>query len=415
MPGRPDSWFEDRRLLIPLAILLAAFLLARGILPSLSAIATDFPNYYTASRIVLSGGETARLYDDAWFQEQMRASGFVEPGKFSPFPPSTALIVTPLAFFTPQYALRIMTLINFIFLVGVIVLLVRLFELEFLQATVIVLLAGTGLANCFRFGQLYIPLAFFMLLSLFMLERRRSVLAGLSAGILLPVKYFSVLNVVDFARHRNWPAVASAILGAAVIVLAGVLVLGAQIHYEFIASVLPNHLRSNLTLQDPFSTSFQSFDSLLRRLFLFDNAANPRPIIHSPALFFWSKSAVLIGVACLTVFGVVSAHRSSAQSLPIALMSLAGLLIAPATGSYHFVLLWLPVAVMVMIFHRRRQMHWLLATLVLFGGIGFLPISWGRVFESSGILRPLAYPRLALLTILFGLGILACRDSGRNG
>ena len=74
---------------------LAALVVARGVMPALYAIQSDFPNYFTSAKIVADGGDTARLYDDAWFQEQMRRYGVGEhfTGKFSPFPPATALAI----------------------------------------------------------------------------------------------------------------------------------------------------------------------------------------------------------------------------------------------------------------------------------------------------------------------------------
>ena len=38
-----------------------------------------------------------------------------------------------------------------------------------------------------------------------------------------------------------------------------------------------HHLIGNLSLQDPFTASSQSFDALFRRLFVLDAASNPRP------------------------------------------------------------------------------------------------------------------------------------------
>jgi hypothetical protein len=60
----------------PAAIVLLAaltlILFTRGIVPGTSRIDTDFPNYLTAARIVADGEQVERLYDNSWFQEQMR-------------------------------------------------------------------------------------------------------------------------------------------------------------------------------------------------------------------------------------------------------------------------------------------------------------------------------------------------------
>src|SRR5580698_8146206 len=87
---------------------LTAVLLVKGILPAMSGLNTDFPNYLTAAKIVADGGPAERLYDIPWFQEQMRRYRIGNPseGKFAPFPPPTALLLVPLARLAPLDALR---------------------------------------------------------------------------------------------------------------------------------------------------------------------------------------------------------------------------------------------------------------------------------------------------------------------
>src|SRR5438552_3627638 len=78
-----------------LLVALASFVLVRGVVPALTTIDSDFPNYFAAARIVAAGGSAERLYDDSWFQQQIRRElPGVEPrGKFGPFPPPTALLM----------------------------------------------------------------------------------------------------------------------------------------------------------------------------------------------------------------------------------------------------------------------------------------------------------------------------------
>ena len=51
---------------------------------------TDFPNYYTAARLVRSGGHLRDFYDWTWFQRQMNVAGFERQlGAYTPQPPLT--------------------------------------------------------------------------------------------------------------------------------------------------------------------------------------------------------------------------------------------------------------------------------------------------------------------------------------
>src|SRR5216684_9243131 len=92
-----------------LSVALTFLLIVRGVAPAMSKIDSDFPGYFTAAKIVADGGNVERLYDDSWFQGQMRRYelGKASAGKFSPFPPPTALLLVPLTQLEPLNALRV--------------------------------------------------------------------------------------------------------------------------------------------------------------------------------------------------------------------------------------------------------------------------------------------------------------------
>src|SRR5262249_45061634 len=105
---------------------LSAYVLLQGVVPALSRIDSDFPNYFTAARIARDAQDATRLYDDPWFQQQMRRYGVGSDGKFAPFPPPTALLLVPLAHLTPLAALRVVTAVNVVCLLLSMFLLVRM-------------------------------------------------------------------------------------------------------------------------------------------------------------------------------------------------------------------------------------------------------------------------------------------------
>jgi hypothetical protein len=105
---------------------LGVFIVWKGIIPALTTVDTDFPNYYTSSRLLLEGKDMSRLYDDQWFQEQINAYGIEQQGKFAPFPPVTAVLMIPLALLPPLVALRVWTVCNISMCVAVIVMLCKI-------------------------------------------------------------------------------------------------------------------------------------------------------------------------------------------------------------------------------------------------------------------------------------------------
>jgi len=393
---------------IVLLIALAGLVLVRGIVPALSRIDTDFPNYYTAARIVIEGGSTQRLYDDAWFQEQMNRElpGIEGRGKFTPFPPPTALLMVPLAPLSPLNALRVMTLISLVCLFLSIGLLGRIVPFTLVDSAVLALLSGYALINNLRFGQPYIGVSAGCILGYYAWLKNRPWLAGICFGVFVPIKYFPAFILVYFAFRRQWQVALGGAAAAAAVMLVSIAVLGWQIHAVFLTSVLGHHLTANLGMQDPFTASFQSIDTLFRRLFVFDTTANPHPWLALPGLeapgAAMTKAALLV-LAIATLVRLTRTDPTNSTATSLGVLGILVLLIAPATASYHFVLLWLPVALLIGHFLRERAPAHAWLTLACYSLIGFFPYGHSARFEGRGGLTVLAYPRLLLLLAMFGI------------
>lgn len=392
--------------LILLVLALASVVVRHGIVPAMSRLDTDFPNYYTAAKIVADGGQVERLYDDRWFQEQMSRYGMPAPGegKFAPFPPPTALLLLPLASLEPLNALRISVVISLLCLVASVVLLSKILSRSVLEAAVLVLASGTAIASALRFGQPYLVVSLSCVLGYYCYRRGRPLLAGICFGLFVPIKYFPIVFLVYFACRREWKLV---LAGAATILAIGVgsvAILGWNIHVQFLQSVLGKHLSGDLGMQGRFAAGFQSFDSLLHRLFVYDASANPHPWLVAPQF-----ELIAVPLIKLAVLGVALAallrlgRRADAASVApsIGLLGVMVLLLAPATASYHFTLLWLPVALLVDAALRQRAPLVGYLILALYALIGFFPYRFTQPFEGQGGLSALAYPRLWLMLASF--------------
>jgi hypothetical protein len=93
----------------------------------------------------------------------------------------------------------------------------------------------------------------------------------------------------------------------------------------------------------------------------------------------------------------------SFEQLSVSIIIIAGILISPASATYHLLLLWLPAGLMLTLLHRfGRKREWFLF-LGLYGIIGFIPYSIFSGFDGKGALTALAYPRLFLVSVLYVL------------
>jgi hypothetical protein len=405
--------------LILLLALLVGWIVVRGVVPALTTIDSDFPNYFTAAKIVAEHGDVSRLYDDAWFQEQESRYhvGSVFLGKFSPFPPPSALLMLPLTGMRPLQALRAMTVLTLLCVTGAGVLLARSLRWEVLEALLFVLLSGLAVVSTLRLGQPYILISACCILGYYARDKGWPVLAGICFGLFVPVKYFPVIFLLYFAYRREWRLVAAGGLSAAMLTLLSVVFLGWELHRQFLAQVLVDHLMGKLGTQDPFAVSFQSFDSLFRRLFVPDAQYNPHPAYAAP----WLHSGVLIvtkaailAATFITLRKVNQRRSDGAVAASLGILGVATLLLAPATATYHIVLLWLPIALLVQ-YCVDRDMRFSAAALVLiYVAIGFSPYRFVARFDSSGFLTVLAYPRLLLLCGVFLVALHALRTPARS-
>jgi len=389
---------------------LAALVFQKGIVPAMSGIEADFPGYFTAARIVIDGQDTRRLYDDDWFREQIRRYGLESaknPGKFAPFPPPTALLLVPLARCEPLTALRIVTAVSVLCLICSIFLLAKILAWSPVDSALFILSSCLAIIGTLRCGQPYILISMFCILGYYLYLERRPWLAGICLGLFVPIKYFPVIILAYFAFRKEWKVLMGGAVAIAGVGLVSIAVLGWKVHEIFILSVFPNHLTGRLSLQDhtvPFTAVYQSFDTLFARLFVFDPAANPEPVLAAPLLRTFSLIAVkgsILLAAVVTLVKLARGAAAGAAAPSIGILGIVLFLIAPATATYTCALLWLPIALLIKYFLDNGARLPAYLTLGAYALIGFIPYNYTYPFEGRGGLTVLAYPRLFLLLAMF--------------
>src|SRR5262249_43078954 len=98
------------------------------------------------------------------------------------------------------------------------------------------------------------------------------------------------------------------------------------------------------------------FDTLFRRLFVYEATVNPHPWrdlpgLQAPAVAL--TKTVLTALAITTLVRLIRIDRANSAAPSLGVLGILVLLVAPATATYHFVLLWLPVALLVGDFLRE--------------------------------------------------------------
>ena len=381
----------------------AAIVLWKGVLPALQNARGDFANYYTAARLVAEHQPLATAYRDfVWFQKQIDRYGIMHQlGGFIPHPPPTALIMLPLTPFEPLLAKRIWIGLNVALAITAVFLFAQLTALHWLPAAIILLSTGIGLINNFLFGQMYLLVLATIAGGVFLQQRGYPVLAGILLGLMTPVKYVGGFFLIYYVWKREWRLVLAAAATCAALIGLIVLLQGAEIFRVFITEVLPRHLQGEI--QEPFAIQFQSWNSLLRRMFIASPSLNPEPALESPLLFSLFKN--LIAWFTLTVFAWIYrqtafANQTHQRLFEIGMIPLAVLLLSPGSATYHFLLLSLSIVCFAKILLDLQ--HPIRAIIL---GVFFLIINLPHYLQlrkfAVGWLAPAGYLRLWLLVLFF--------------
>jgi Glycosyltransferase family 87 len=334
----------------------------------------------------------------------------VNLGEFRPYPPPTALLLLPLTSFEPLTALRIVTAVSLACLTGSVLLINRIFGWGLLHSALFVFASGWALQTGLRFGHPYILISTFSLLGYLLYLKRAPWLAGLCLGLFVPIKYYPASLLAAFAWQGRWRVVMGGVIAIAIVASISIGVLGWQVHRIFVLDVLFEHLAGRIEPGPHFIAVFQSFDTLFDRLLIFDPVRNPRPMLDSPRL----RTAAVVctkGLLSLTALAALvklgRGAKGGAVAPAIGVVGVLALLIAPGSGTYAFVLLWLPVALLIDYFlatGARLSARLILVTYVL---IGFIPYGHAYAFEGRGVLTILSFPRLILMLALFAVCIIA--------
>ncbi|HEY2679209.1 MAG TPA: glycosyltransferase family 87 protein [Steroidobacteraceae bacterium] len=418
-----DAARLNRAAKLLLLVGLVALVLLRGVAPAFRAITDDFPPYFTSATIVVRDGrDTGKLYDGTWFREQTRryhVGNQVISGEFTPYPPPTALLLVPLTGLEPLTALRVVTVLNVLWVMCSMVLLTRIFAWRLLDSALFVLASGWGLYTGLRFGHPYIVISTFCLLGYQLYLKRRPWLAGLCLGVFVPIKYYPVIVLASFALYRQWRVVLGGGLAIAVVVMISIGVLGWQVHQTFLQDVILNHFTGQLIQGPRFLANFQSFDTLFDRLFIFDSVRNPHPVLDAAPMrtiaVLGTKGVLLLAAVAALIKLARGTEAVRAIAPTIGLLGVLVLLVAPGTTTYHFVLLWLPIALLTDYFLSKGDRLPAYLILGLYALIGFIPYSHTYPFDGRGVLTVLAFPRLFLVLAMYVVCVWAVLLPRRSG
>ncbi|QHT69635.1 DUF2029 domain-containing protein [Rhodocytophaga rosea] len=407
MKGTMDRYSRTHKIaLYILVCLLTLYTIWKGIIPAWKELNSDFPNYYLSSKIVLEGKDMHRLYEDAWFNQKLQELDLAEQGKFSPFPPATAFVMLPIASLKPLTAKRIWTICNICFLLLTIYFLQKITAWHWIFCALLILLTGQALLNNFRLGQLYLMVGCTLVFSHYLVQRGKTGIAGSLLGIVAIIKYFPVVFIAGYAFTGNRRLTIYAISTMLVLVFLQIGVVGTGVFATYLAKVLLPHLQGDLSMQSPYAIAFQSWESVLRNVFVFHPTENPSPLINWPTGKWMVQGIMYACIALTTIYVLWQSHflqKPVKQWIYLSLPALAAFVLSPASATYHYLMLVFPFAFILLVLKAGEASIVITGWFILlYMGIGWLNYNYVyKVMEPIGWQIFLFYPRLWLLLLLY--------------
>lgn len=323
---------------------------------------TDFPNYYTAAKLVRQHQALHNYYDWTWFARQMNyADNGMQIGAYTPQTPLTMLPMVGFAGFAPQTAKRIWLVSSLLFLGLTVWLLSQVTRFRFEAIWLLAFCGYFSLRTNFIYGQYYVFLLFLLTLAFYLLHRNNHLLGGCITGIIFGLKLYGGPFLVYFAVKRQWKALFGMI--AAVLFLVGVaLVLfkPAGIHY-YATQILPRSLEGGSV--DPYNPGDPTFSTFLRRSFVSEPELNPHPLWQVPWLFFFLRSLSSLAVIAFLFLGIVMKRTTDRHDF--AWLIIAVLLLSTSTASYSFIVLLLPLVLLLEESGPRRSIFLVVSYVLL--------------------------------------------------
>jgi len=359
---RRVSEFVRSRLALRVAAFVAVCLFMVCFLKGWRKEEADFPNYYTAARLVADGNHDLRSYYDwTWFARQMDYAGMErQVGAYSPQTPLTALPMVGFARMPVQWAKRAWLICNLVFLALTVWMLSRVGELRWEAAWLAVWIGFLSLCANFVLGQYYVFLLFLLTAAFYLLWKRAAFGSGLMAGVAFGLKLYGGPYVIYFLAKRNWRAVAGMLMAVVGCMLVAVAIFGVGNVGYYAREMLPRSLEGGSV--DPYHPGNPTLTTLLRRTFLYEPQLNPSPLWDAPWMFFSLRTFCALAIMGLAAAGLWKTPGERREDF--AWFSIAVLLISTSVATYTWVLLALPVILFLKGSEWKARIY-ILATYVL--------------------------------------------------
>lgn len=329
-------------------------------LPSAQKVNTDFPNYYVSANMYLDGKDLRAAYDNVAFNRELLMYGIEgQIVSFVPYPPLTALLMLPIARLEPLTAKLYWNIMNLLLLAASIVVIKKLVSLDTFSVGIIFFLSSYALANNFLFGQAYMLVLFCLVMFIYFMIKGSSLPAALFLSISIVLKFYTVFFIFLFIFKKEYRLLIYTIVITGLLYIPAILLTGFELNYFYYTQIMTR--LGDGWVGTVYAAEYQSFVSLLHRLFDAEPMFNPNPMLRSPLLFYLFKFTYIFAILTCSIVYLKPGKEN--LKLQIALFCTVCLLLLPLNASYQYVVL-IP-AVIFLAEHFIQQKKYILASSVV--------------------------------------------------
>ena len=319
-------------------LLIAVWFVMRVVAPSAQRLTHGYGAYYSASRLLAEGRLSAAIYDPDYFRPQVRRDSDGQADDiYNANPPTTALLLLPLAPLPSESARLIWTVLNLLLLFGGLALLLFTFSRSTSLGHALGIFALAMLfqpvVQNFYFGQAYILIFFLLAVAAIAFHRRRSALGATSLGLALLLKTAGTPLLLLLVWQKRWRYLAL-LIALTLLVLLVTLPLFPLDMWLAYRQLLPEATGGPWVCV----TAYQTTRSLLCHLFTFRREWNPTPVAHLPLLA--STLLLLLGGLTLLAIFVRASKRPTVAFLGMIAWSV---LFAPIGEQHHHTVMLIPL------------------------------------------------------------------------
>ena len=346
-----------------------------------------FATYYTSSKLLIQGEKVESFYNNDWFSLKVKnyVSGVYEI--YFVNPPTTSLMLVPIAPFNYKTARFIWIIFNLILLAFSIGFLIKElnFTDEWLPTVLILFLIFHPLYVNFAYAQAYILIFFLLVLSWNAFRSEDQTLLGILVGIMVMLKFSGVILLLLLITQKKWRSIFWMFATIISLIILSLPWIGLKAWFIFGEKLFQLNSLSLLSV-----TAYQTIHSFFYHIFVFNQQWNPFPIIDLLDLGILLSAVISLFLLGGTIF---YSYRCKNSELNLSVFIITGVVLSPVSLDYHYIILLLPFLIFIKQFKENCTKYlWIL--LILFYALIATGLPYTSDKLAKGWLSIFAYPKL---------------------